>query len=55
MQAPAYGRAADMILEEFPHTRLTLAKFDATSDEALGKQFGVSGYPTLVLFLEDGD
>ena len=33
---------------------MTLAKFDATTDHAIASKYGLSGYPTLVLFNEDG-
>ena len=33
---------------------MTVAKFDATTDHAIASKYGLSGYPTLVLFNEDG-
>lgn len=50
--APAYARAADMVRAE--GGGMTLAKFDATSDELIARRYGGSGYPTLVLFNKDG-
>ncbi len=50
--APAYARAADMVRAE--GGGMTLAKFDATTDELITKKYGMSGYPTLVLFNKDG-
>lgn len=33
---------------------MRLAKFDATTDHAVASKYGLAGYPTLVLFNEDG-
>lgn len=50
--APAYARAADMLKDE--GAEVTVAKFDATTAPELGSKYGISGYPTLVLFNADG-
>ena len=50
--APAYARAADMLKAE--GAEVTVAKFDATTAPELGSKYGLSGYPTLVLFNADG-
>lgn len=33
---------------------MSIAKFDATTDHAIASKYGLSGYPTLVLFNKDG-
>eukprot|EP01051_Picozoa_sp_SAG22_P014911 SAG22_NODE_1875_length_3388_cov_17.483223_2_plen_275_part_00 len=54
--APAYGRAAEMVAAEMEGSgrTVTVGKFDATSDGALARRYGVSGYPTFVWIAADG-
>eukprot|EP01052_Picozoa_sp_SAG31_P054302 SAG31_NODE_14377_length_810_cov_1.157525_1_plen_168_part_10 len=57
--APAYGRAAEIVRDETASLRkfgkqVTLGKFDGTTDSAVTAKYGVRGFPTFVLFREDG-
>ena len=60
--APAYARAADMLAGELgsynQSVTVTLAKFDGSGATGEVKtamnEFGVTGFPTLILFRADG-
>lgn len=54
--APAYDRAAEMLhaAAEPQVSKIKLAKIDATAAAGVAKEYGVTGYPTLVLFSGDG-
>ena len=52
--APHYEQAARELKETFPN--VTIAKVDATVNEAMGEKFGIEGYPTVkwIEYVEGG-